>query len=132
MLNFPPLIWKMIIGETLHRSDLAEIDTRLVHFHDHLIALGSDTDDSKVLDSYELTWSIQDSLDRRMDLDQGDNNLTHLTLHSVHHFVSTREEFRLQECKEQTDAMRRGLSSVVPFGSLRFWTWSELEYRVCG
>lgn len=42
------------------------------------------------------------------------------------------EKFRLNEFKRQIEAMRRGLSLIIPEGLLNILTWRELETMVCG
>jgi len=42
------------------------------------------------------------------------------------------EKIRLDESKKQAEAIRKGLSLVVPEGLLNLLTWRELETLVCG
>jgi len=42
------------------------------------------------------------------------------------------EKIRLNEFKRQIEAMRRGLSLIIPEGLLNLLTWRELETMVCG
>ena len=42
------------------------------------------------------------------------------------------EKARLDESKKQAEALRKGLSIVVPEGLLNLLTWRELETLVCG
>jgi len=39
---------------------------------------------------------------------------------------------RLNEFKRQIEAIRRGLSLIIPEGLLNLLTWRELETMVCG
>ena len=39
---------------------------------------------------------------------------------------------RFNEFKVQTDAIRRGLLTVIPKSVLALLTWNELELQVCG
>jgi len=42
------------------------------------------------------------------------------------------EKVRLNEFKRQIEAIRRGLSLIIPEGLLNLLTWRELETMVCG
>lgn len=42
------------------------------------------------------------------------------------------EKVRLSEFKRQIEAIRRGLSLIIPEGLLNLLTWRELETMVCG
>lgn len=42
------------------------------------------------------------------------------------------ENIRLNEMKKQAEALRKGLTLVVPEGLLNLLTWRELETLVCG
>jgi len=42
------------------------------------------------------------------------------------------EKVRFYESKKQAEALRKGLSIVVPEGLLNLLTWRELETLVCG
>lgn len=42
------------------------------------------------------------------------------------------ERVRLHESDKQIQAMRKGLSTVVPESLLQLMTWQDLEWRVCG
>ena len=47
-------------------------------------------------------------------------------------FCNLYDEERLHEFDAQVDAIRRGLSCIVPFRSLQYLTPEELEICVCG
>ena len=36
--NVPSIVWKLLVGEDLHRGDLRRIDQHLIEFNDRLIA----------------------------------------------------------------------------------------------
>lgn len=55
-----------------------------------------------------------------------------VTWHNRMEFASLVEQYRLSEFQEQTDAIIRGISCIVPLPLLCLFSWQEIEYRVCG
>jgi len=47
-------------------------------------------------------------------------------------FASALKKFRLEEFRQQCEAMRRGLATVVPYRILSLFTWRQLELECCG
>lgn len=47
-------------------------------------------------------------------------------------FLSAWEVSRLEESRRALDAMREGLTSVLPASFLPVFTWEELELMICG
>lgn len=63
--------------------------------------------------------------------------MLYLFLHSISfekraEYAALVEKIRLSECQKQIEAMRRGLSQIIPEGLLNLLTWRELETMVCG
>jgi len=68
---------------------------------------------------------------REVELIQGGKNAM-LTFESRNEWAELVEKVRLDESKKQAEAIRKGLSLVVPEGLLNLLTWRELETLVCG
>lgn len=49
-----------------------------------------------------------------------------------HEYLQLLRQFRMNEFKDQCDAMRRGLSTVVPVAALSLFTWRELMTEIVG
>jgi len=55
-----------------------------------------------------------------------------VTAENAQEYATLVERFRLNECRGQIDAMKRGIAPLVPTRLLPMFTWQELENLVCG
>jgi len=57
---------------------------------------------------------------------------TEVTYSNRKQYIRLAEQTRLRESHAQTEAIRKGISDVIPLPLLNMLTWHDLEWRVCG
>ncbi len=137
-LNLPSIVWKGLCGDEITVDDVRAIDLlsfQIVHeIQGHLSQAAS-------ADVFDLAMSRSGMADRRFEVHGADQRVyplipgghnVRITAQNARHFCSALTRFRLNEFKVQCDAMRRGLSTVVPVALLSLWSWQELERAICG
>ncbi len=101
------------------------------NFHHNLLNFILTTDETTFNVSINETFSTTLSDGTRVELKENGSNIA-LTLENREEYIRLEEAYRLNEFNLQTDAIRRGLGTMVPVSLLSLFTWSELETMVCG
>jgi len=132
-LDLPSIVWKLLVGSEVGRSDLEGIDAHSYKLYD----LFHSTDASKGVEEetfekvYDLYFTTTSSDGRTIELLEGGKNIK-VTWQNRLEYVNLVEKYRLNEFKTQTESMRQGLATMVPIQLLSLFTWQELELSVCG
>ena len=83
------------------------------------------------VDEYELPWTTTNSLGTRVPLPPHAASDV-VQYHERKLYVQLSEQYRLAEFVPQAQAIRYGLSTIVPMGCLHLWTWFDMELNICG
>ena len=131
-LALPSLVWKSLLATKLEWSDLEAVDKSCCQFldgvrHTDKEGITRESFNDLIFESF-TTRSIDG---RVVELKPGGSNID-VTWDNRHEFVALVEQFRLHEFRAQTDAMARGIDSVVPRSVLTLLTWQQLEDLVWG
>ncbi|TMW62992.1 hypothetical protein Poli38472_005610 [Pythium oligandrum] len=129
-IRLAPIVWKMLVKQSLAVLDLEHVDWSLCESLKYLEATAFDasTGDDDIL--YEsFTTTLSDGSCVELKPRGADIAVTKLNCKEYVRLVKTA---RLQECKPQVDAMLRGIGKIVPVELLQLCTWSELQQWVCG
>lgn len=129
-LSLPQFLWKQLVGEPVTWSrDFVSIDSAEVRFIESIETMSREKFNdafagalnyTTVLSGGETASLVEDGQERLVAYD---DRLEYCRLV---------KEKRMQECKKQIDALRRGFCKVVPSSVLQLLTWQELELKVCG
>eukprot|EP01117_Protostelium_nocturnum_P010705 TRINITY_DN3855_c0_g1_i3.p1 TRINITY_DN3855_c0_g1~~TRINITY_DN3855_c0_g1_i3.p1 ORF type:complete len:2342 (+),score=837.04 TRINITY_DN3855_c0_g1_i3:2301-9326(+) len=131
-LGFPSLVWRPLVGSRLDRSDLEAIDKCCCQFLDSIRNMPKEGVTEEIFDSYIFeTFSTQSTDGRTVELKPNGKNLA-VNWGNRLEFASLVEQYKLNEFQLQTEAMYRGVASIIPLHLLYLFSWQELEYRVCG
>ncbi|KAG6623587.1 putative Hect-domain containing peotein [Phytophthora cinnamomi] len=129
-LRLAPLVWKMLVKQSLVLADLESVDHSLCESLKFLEELASNPDedpDEILFDSFTTTLSDGTVV----ELKAGGLHLP-VTKANAKEYIRLVKATRLQECKPQVDAMLRGLGKIVPVQLLQLCVWSELQQWVSG
>lgn len=131
-LDIPPIIWKLLVGETPTREDLEAIDLFQIQSLDNLrnIHLQGIDAESFAYTFYETFVTI--STDSRTVELIPNGSQKDVTFENRNHYCDLVEQYRLHEFDRQAAAVRQGLACMVPYRLLSIFTWDQLEEFVCG
>jgi len=132
-LSLPSIIWKPLVGARLDRNDLESIDKCCCQFLDSIRNIGKEGVTEKTFNDYIFeTFTTTSSDGRQVELLKPSGKQVPVTWQNRNEFIQLVEQYRLNEFQLQTDAIFRGVASVIPHQLLFIFTWQELEYLVCG
>ena len=120
-LSLAPPIWKLLVGLQLSLDDLSEIDS------DYVQGLLYIRDNPKDFVGIEFTAPSSTGLEVRLH-----HSWTHLSLENSQEYIRLSTQLRLHEFDKQIQAIREGMSKVVPVPLLSLFTGPELETMICG
>uniref|UniRef100_A0A8C5HZZ3 E3 ubiquitin-protein ligase HECTD3-like n=1 Tax=Gouania willdenowi TaxID=441366 RepID=A0A8C5HZZ3_GOUWI len=129
-LTLPSLVWKQLTGDAIKwSSDFRAVDSVLVNLLEAMENMDQETFEDRF--GEELVYNTLLSDGQIVELIPGGSNVV------VHYedrseFIRLVQKARLEENKQQIEAMLAGLLKVVPQAVLDLITWKELETKVCG
>jgi len=121
-LNWPPHLWRRLVGEERTLDDIRAIDVRT-----HLVITSIRQDPSLVAG---LEWTYPNMAGRMQRLSTSCSGL--VTPLDAPDFAEALLNSRLAYDDLAVQALRDGLALIVPIELLQLWTWRELERMVCG
>eukprot|EP01083_Nonionella_stella_P059475 155578_1 len=132
-LDLPSVVWKPLVGETITREDITSIDAGFTEVLEKISAADSDPSitPANFRDVFPYTFATLGSDGEEVELVPDGKNKP-VTWENREEFVQFVEKYRLNEFKLQVEAIRRGLATIVPVQLLPLFTFSELEFMVCG
>ena len=122
-IHLAPPMWKLLVGLTLTMKDLSEIDSDYVRSRTYL----QEHPDELVAMDIEFTTASASGHHVRLH-----HTWTHVTKDNHQEYLNLAMHMRLHEFDEQTNAIREGLSKVVPVPLLSLFNGPELEMMICG
>lgn len=130
VISLPPFLWKMLNGESItFEKDYYTVDAAEVQFHETL----SKTSEEKFVEAFGNVLTYTTTLVNGKEVilkENGENEF--VKFEEIGSFMQLAKEKRMNEFKEQVNAIRSGLEKVVPKAVLSLMTWQELETRICG
>ncbi|NXR37640.1 HECD3 ligase, partial [Zosterops hypoxanthus] len=130
ILSLPALVWKQLAGEEISWSkDFATVDSELVKRLEVLERV--DKKDFEFMFGKELTYTTMLSDQRMVELIPNGSNIA-VRYEDRKEFIRLVQKARLEESKEQIEAIRAGLLCVVPQPVLDLLTCQQMEKRICG
>lgn len=129
-LSLPQFLWKQLVGEPVTWSrDFVSVDSAEVRFIESIETMSREKFNAAFAGVLNFTTVLSGGETASL-LDNGPEKL--VAYDDRLEYCRLVKEKRMQECKKQTDALRRGFCRVVPTSVLRLLTWQELEVKVCG
>jgi len=125
-INFPSIIWKLIVGEEPDKLDIEPIDARLAKFLSETLQKSKD----EWVDSDELTWSLISNSERCDLIPKGSEIL--VTWDKREEYVEKVIQYKLKEGREQINAIKEGIGNIIPLEILQLFNWNEIELIFCG
>jgi len=126
ILDLPSFLWKPLVGQNLRFEDLQSIDYPACEMMKLVESAGLDLFE----ESFE-NFCARLSDETIVDL-KANGRFIPVTYENKAEFLEKLLQCRFQESQKQCEAMRRGLSRLVPSGMLNLVTWKQLENWVCG
>lgn len=121
---FPPLLWKLLVGQPATAQDLQDIDTMVGR-------LVISAQEAKEDDELTMSFSVPNCFGEQVELVPRGSSLR-VTIANRDEFVELALSLRLGEFNQQVAALRSGFITIIPERSLQLLTWEELQLRVCG
>eukprot|EP00455_Lapot_gusevi_P053295 TRINITY_DN828_c0_g1_i6.p1 TRINITY_DN828_c0_g1~~TRINITY_DN828_c0_g1_i6.p1 ORF type:complete len:913 (+),score=475.06 TRINITY_DN828_c0_g1_i6:344-2740(+) len=129
-LSLPPLVWKLLVGESLVLEDIRAVDLLSYQLYQDI----SNSTVPPEMFEYEMEdvkFEVTTADGLTVPLVPGGSS-KQVNYNNRHKFLQALLKFRLNEFNEQCHAIRRGLATVVPYQVLRLLSWRELENQVVG
>ena len=117
-LDLPAFVWKALIGRSLTRQDLVAVDAAV----GQRLSLLESTDDAAVVESLDLCFvcALSDGAETELKPDGANVRVTH---GNRMEYVRLVLAARLTEHQAQVEALRRGMSKILPLQLLNILTW---------
>jgi len=128
-LDFPPLLWKLLVGTPLTRADIADINTLALRILEQYADPALDEAAFAELPVQRFVTLSSDG--REVELKPGGAAIP-VTYATRLEYARLEEHYRLHEFDLAVQHMRKGLGAVVPVHLLSLFTAAELEAMVCG
>ena len=125
-LYLAPIFWKQLLSIPLNVNDLKSVDKSFVTTYSYLL----DIDQYGIID--EESFSLL-PLDPFQPLDLPGNQKLELSYANRKEYVEKAIQLKLENyCKDEFEAIREGLSQMVPLSLFSLFTPTETENLVCG
>lgn len=136
--NFPPIFWKLLVGDSLTFDDIECYDTftynQLKEIEYHYDNMKKGNKESKEYLEYiidDLTWSTYTSDGYLVNIIPNGSNISLQIDDDLLYYVKCIREIRLNEFSRGMQSIRDGLLTIIPSSTIGSLTWDELEYLVC-
>ncbi|XP_037548156.1 probable E3 ubiquitin-protein ligase HERC1 [Nematolebias whitei] len=132
-LHLAPWVWKQLCSMPLGGPDLEEVDLltyRTLQGILHLENSGITADNFHVMIPLE-SFMAHSADGRLVPVVSGGQNIS-LTFANRTEYVERALDYRLHEMDAQVDAVREGMSTIIPVPLLSLLTAQQLEQLVCG
>ena len=133
--EFPPFVWKKLVGDEVDIEDLMDIDTISCRFIRDLMGCEDDgiVDQEffsrKYGDRLTFTYNGSDGIQR--DLVNGGTKVI-VNFNNRNDYCEKVIAARLSEFDEQATSIAKGFKEVVPTDVIKLYSWSQFETLVCG
>lgn len=128
-LDLPPIIWRRIVGMSVTREDIQDINAIGYKVLEQYGAPSLDCLSFNELPQQKFVTLSSDG--REVELKSNGSTLN-VTYENRLEYVKLEEDFRLHEFDLAIGAIRRGLGTIIPVHLLALFTPNEVETMVCG
>jgi hypothetical protein len=128
-LDFPPVIWKLLVSTPITREDIQDINALGFKVLEQYSNPALNKAQFDVLPQQKFVTMTSDG--REIELKENGANVS-VTYENRAEYVKLEEHYRLHEFDLAVDMMRKGLGTIVPVHLLSLFTPSEVETMVCG
>ena len=130
VLSLPQFLWKRLVGEPVTWTrDFISVDSAEVKLIDSIECMTRETFDSTFAGVLNFTTVLSNGTTVNL-VPNGEER--YVTYDDRLEYCQLVKDVRMGESKLQIDAIREGLTHVVPVQVLALLTWQELEQKVCG
>ncbi|CAG9327548.1 unnamed protein product [Blepharisma stoltei] len=131
-ISFPPLFWKRLLMDPLSTRDLRGIDVCTVQ----ILEILRNPEENQLTPetfayAYDEKFATKDSSGREVELIPNGKEIS-VTYETAKEYADLIEKFRLSEGAKAYEAIRNGISAVVPIDYLNLFSWKQVETLVCG
>jgi len=131
-LDLPSVVWKPLIGLPTSIKDLKDIDQFCGQCLDNLLHpeahdINEENFSSIIFENFTTVLSDKTVVELK---ENGESEP--VTFENRVEYVELVKACRLSESKEQIEAIKQGLYTMLPSDFLNTFTWQELETLVCG
>ncbi|TNV73916.1 hypothetical protein FGO68_gene5095 [Halteria grandinella] len=127
-IDLPQFVWKQLAGQRVAHEDLIEIDIGYWKLLNFMLNASRKAFDETSFETWSVLLSDQETL---VELREGGKE-QRVTYDERVEFIEQALYTRLKECQLHCQAIKRGISQVIPEALLNMVTYSELETWVCG
>jgi hypothetical protein len=133
-LDFSSIVWKPLCGLPLDKADILAIDGTAFKSYETIQAAARirspDAKDDDIVNPH-VHFASMSSDKREVDLKENGVN-THITWANREEYLKLEMQYRMTEFDKQVNAIKKGMSAIVPVQLLPLFTPSQLETMVCG
>jgi len=132
-LDFPGLVWKKLIRESINEYDVKSIDVNAFNKFMAISKVERSNPNPQLFDRQmqEVKFVAINSEGKQVELvPNGDKKS--VTWKNRREYVRLLKRLCFHEFDTQIDAMHKGLAYVVPMSLLAIFTWQEVAALVCG
>lgn len=126
-LDLPRIFWKQLVGQDIYIEDLEEIDAPFCSLLNYISSSSKDDFEQNMAGTFTLPLSDG----KIIELKPNGKNIT-LTYENRIEFIKRALIARITESSQQVNAIRRGISKIVPAPLLQIMTHKDLEIAICG
>ncbi|CDW79829.1 hect domain and rcc1-like domain-containing protein [Stylonychia lemnae] len=126
-LDIPQFVWKQLVGQKLNHEDLIEIDLGFWKLLNFMLNSNKKLYEDSIFETWVVTLSDETVVELRQN-----GKEERVQYEDRIAYIKQSIQTRLRECSLQCEAIKRGVSKIVPEALLNMVTYNELETWVCG
>ena len=126
-LDLASVCWKPLVGEDITVHDLFEIDKGFIERCNYILECPEDQFEDTIFDSFSVDLSDGSVF----ELCEGGKDIQ-VTYQNRNEFLIKAISARIAESQMQCQAIKTGISKIIPEGLLNLMTVEELREAVCG
>ena len=132
VLSLSQFVWKQLVSDPVTWArDFISVDSAEVKFINSIETMSREVFEASFEGALKFTTVVSNGTTVSLiPGEDGDKKL--VTYDSRNKYCELAKECRMNESKAQINAIRDGLTKVVPMEVLSLLTWQELEIKICG
>ena len=130
-IDLPSLLWKKIVGQTPNKSDIEAIDKLHCNNTNSFEKPEEGINESNFAETMCSHFTVTSADGKIVDLIENGENVE-VNWENRFEFIRLSDHFKIHEFDLQIDAIRNGISSIVPLRYLQIFNWKEISLLVCG
>ena len=132
-INISRFVWKQIVGDELTKEDVRFIDDLFYQDLETILAKSKELSDEEFDSAFGETHTMSTLLsdDTVVDLEENGRNIP-LKRANAQSYCDKALKARLEESKQQVEALAAGIDKTFDRRFLRMMNWRFLEYKIVG